>query len=81
VIIFAVDTVLLTVNISFQKGSIWLVAFFATIDLANGTKQRTFPTSVFTQQLDGKKKTKKNNKTNFINIHSDRRLSVMCMCA
>jgi hypothetical protein len=36
-----------------------LLAFFATFDLANGTKQRTFPTTVFTQQLKEKKKKKK----------------------
>jgi hypothetical protein len=36
-----------------------LLAFFATFDLANGTKQRTFPTTVFTQQLKEKKKEKK----------------------
>jgi hypothetical protein len=74
----------LTVNISFQKDRFgwffWL--FFATFDLANGTKQRTFPTTVFTQQLEEKKikkgcgklsafagnKKQKNNKSNFINI-------------
>jgi hypothetical protein len=44
------------VNISFQKD--WLFVcwlFFATFVLANGTQQRTFPTTVFTQQLEEKK--------------------------
>jgi hypothetical protein len=61
VIIFAVDTVHLTVNISFQKdwlGCLFFGFFFATFGLANGTK-RTFPTTVFTQQLEEKKGKKK----------------------
>jgi hypothetical protein len=33
-----------------------VLAFFAAFDLANGTKQRTFPTTAFTQQLQGKRK-------------------------
>jgi hypothetical protein len=72
-----------------------LLAFFATFVLANGTKQRTFPTTVFIQQLEGKKKEKKGcgklsgfagkkskkQQQKQFHQYSDRRLSVMCMCA
>jgi hypothetical protein len=69
------------VNISIQKGC--FLAFFATFDLANGTNRRTFPPTIFTQQLEGVKKKKRmwqivrlcwqkkqktTTKSNFINI-------------
>jgi hypothetical protein len=63
VIIFAVDSASHR-EYFFAKGLVGCLLgdFFCYFELANGTKQRTFPPTVFTQQLEAKKKKKKKKK-------------------